>query len=180
MARLCRGIRCAGLSFARARSAAVYDGAVRSSIHALKFGRHRQVAEVLGGLMADLAVYDLVLAASRVVVPVPLHPSRMRERGFNQAELLAGPVAMRLELPIRPELLRKVVNTPAQSTLSAKDRHATVTGSFAPGAPVEHVAILLIDDVLSTGATASECARVLLAAGAGQVTVLTAAAAVLP
>lgn len=175
---VCLGDRCRPLHFVRARSAAVYEGPVREAVHALKFARQRRLAEPLGELMAEVAVRDALLSESHVVVPVPLHRTRMRERGFNQAELLARPVARRLGVPVKPMLLHRVGDTPPQSTLSASARRTNIAGSFIVGESVGPVAVLLVDDVLSTGSTVSECARVLTAAGVSQVTVLTAAAAV--
>ena len=122
----------------------------------------------MGGLPADICA----------VVPVPLHPARLRERGFNQAELLAGPVAKALGVPCLQAAMRRL-GIEAQAGLHADARRHNVVGAFVPGPERVWGKVLLVDDVFSTGATAGACARALLAAGADQVIVLTLARAVL-
>lgn len=134
------------------------------------------MARPLAALMAEAAGRTMTLPAD-VVVPVPLHAVRYRERGFNQAELLAREVAQRLCLPFGGDVLKRTKATGMQSALSRTERKRNVRGAFAPGRGISGGA-LLIDDVFSTGFTVSECARVLKAAGADHVLVLTAATAV--
>lgn len=168
------------LSFAAARAAGLYEGALREAIHALKFGRRRALAEPLGELMAAAAASDPALRRVGAIVPVPLHPRRLRERGFNQSDLLAAAVAARLGVPPVRGMLVRTRCSEAQSGLSFDERRANVKGAFAVTGRVSAGVVLLIDDVLSTGFTASECARVLRRdGGAKEVFVLTAALAVL-
>jgi ComF family protein len=108
-----------------------------------------------------------------VIVPIPLHRSRLRSRGYNQAELLAGPVGARLEVPVRTNLLRRVVDSPSQA--GAKDeaeRARRVRGIFTADAGVAGQHILLIDDVATTGSTINSAASTLLDAGAWGVSAL--------
>lgn len=165
--------------FAAARAAGIYDGTLREAIHALKFGRRRALAAPLGALMADRAAADAGLRGARLVVPVPLHRYRMRERGFNQSELLAAKVSNHLNLPLRSDVLVRRQATEAQSGLTLEDRRGNVRGAFTVTRALARDKVMLVDDVISTGFTASECARALRQAGAGQVVVLAAAMAVL-
>lgn len=166
------------LYFAAARAAGIYDGTLREAIHALKFRGRRALAAPLGGLMAE-RVIGAGLSAAQLVIPVPLHHRRLRERGYNQSELLASEVAGHLGLPVRSDVVIRRQATEAQSGLTLEDRRANVRGAFAAARSLKGQTVLLVDDVLSTGFTASECSRVLRQAGATQVVVLTAGIAVL-
>lgn len=153
----------------RAVAAYVYGGPMADAILALKYGGRAEHAAVLGRLLAERAVE---LAGSvDAVVPVPLHPARLRERGFNQSALLARPVASALAVPLVTSDLRRVRDTPPQASLTAGARATNVRGAFlALRAPASRV--LLVDDVRTTGATLEACARALRAAGARRVDAL--------
>jgi ComF family protein len=171
------------------RRAAVFgrfDGALRDCVHLLKYDRVRPVAKVLGRLLAGL-VHDLIPQPwpERVLVTaVPLHRRKRRQRGFNQSELIArqmvrscGASALQLE----PSLLERKRYTESQTGLSRDQRRANVRGAFrVPQRTKAKVAgshILLVDDVLTTGTTVGECARVLRRAGAEAVYVAAVARA---
>jgi ComF family protein len=148
-----------------------YDGVLRDIIHALKYDGRRSIAPRLAALMRQQG-RDL-LANADCVVPVPLHPARERERGFNQADDLA----CNLELPIA-RVLRRVKSTTPQVDLSAPERRGNVRDAFvcSGGALAPPMRVLvLVDDVTTTGATLDACARVLKQAGAREVRTLTAA-----
>ncbi|MEP7116376.1 MAG: double zinc ribbon domain-containing protein [Acidobacteriota bacterium] len=156
-----------------ARSVGPFDGALADIVHALKYGRRPSIARLLGPLVRDAAA-DLIPEID-VVVPVPLHPRRERERGFNQAELLAEA----LGLPVCLALTRRV-HTGPQATTSAHVRWTNVRDAFAPGRDFRKVAgrtVALVDDVLTTGATLSAAATALRAAAPARVVALTAARA---
>jgi ComF family protein len=112
-----------------------------------------------------------------IVIPVPLHRGRLRWRGFNQAALLASAVARRLERPLDVTTLVRMRATPPQTSAGHRERQLNVRRAFAVKRParVANPRVLLIDDVMTTGATVDECARTLLAAGARRVDVLTLA-----
>jgi len=165
-------------AFDRAWSLYVYEGPVRDAIHALKYGGHRALAEILGQLMADAAP-ALATSGVTAVVPVPLHPSRLVTRGFNQAEVLARPLASSLRVPLLAHALRRLRHEHSQTALDVRARRSGVRGAFAPGSAPPRGSVLLVDDVFSTGATVNACAAVLRASGAAHVAVLTLARAVL-
>lgn len=157
-----------------ARAAGIYEGSLRGIVHALKYGGHTSLAGPLGALMREAAGDWLTDA---VVVPVPLHPWRSFRRGFNQADLLAG----HLGCPVWRALRRTRLGRP-QAGLSAAERSRNVRQDTYVlrrlwGRPVPP-AVVLVDDVMTTGATAAACGRVLEEAGVRRVRVLTAALAV--
>ena len=164
---------------ARALAAGAYDGALRAIVHALKYEGRRSLAGPLAALMRDRC--GVVLAGADCLVPVPLHPSRRRARGFNQAldlvrRLSAGgpPVC---------DALRRVRATPTQTGLPAAQRHRNVRGAFAPRAgtpPLRDAIVVLVDDVSTTGATLEACASVLIELGVREVRAATAARVVKP
>jgi ComF family protein len=154
----------------RARSAFGYGGALARAVRTLKLGPRPELAGPLGALLPR--------AEAELIVPVPLHPRRLRERQLNQSAALAFAArdAGRLRGPIVPHALVRVRDTPSQATLPAAERRDNVRGAFrAEG--VRGRQVLLVDDVLTTGATAEACARALRSAGAAGVAVLTLARA---
>jgi competence protein ComFC len=112
-----------------------------------------------------------------LIVPVPLHSLKQREREFNQAGRLAVPLAAALNIPLNDRLLRRVTPTATQTLLTRQQRGENMRGAFAvrPGGSLDGERVVLVDDVFTTGATTSACARSLLAAGAGEVCVWTVA-----
>jgi len=162
--------------FTYARSAALYEGAMREALHAFKFSGKTALAGPLGDLLVEACGAGLPLPPD-LVVPVPLHRARERERGFNQAALLARRVARGLDVPFGGRVVRRVRPTRAQADLSGAERRKNVRGAFAARAGAAPCGrhVLLIDDVLTTGTTVSECARVLIDEGALTVGVLTVA-----
>ena len=160
----------------RARAIGSYDGALRAIVHALKYEGRRSLARPLAELMKDRGAD--VLAGSDGLVPVPLHHSRRRTRGFNQALDLAR----HLGLPVW-QALRRVRATPTQTGLPASQRHRNVRDAFAltqVGRGLAGSTLVLVDDVSTTGATLEACARALKKAGVREVRALTAARVVTP
>jgi competence protein ComFC len=166
-------------SFARARSLAIYQDELVSALLMLKYQRIEPLAKWFAERMAQLVRNKGELLAADLVVPVPLHRDRERERGYNQASLLAKPLAKALGLPYRPVLLVRKRARPDKKILSLEERWEAVRGAFAtrPGTQVDKLRVLLVDDVLTTGATLDACARALLDSGAKSVVGLTVARA---
>lgn len=162
--------------FDRAVSAFAYEEPLRSLVTGLKFRGRREYARPLAaGLANCLAHADA--PAPDVLIPVPLHPAGYRRRGFNQAELLARLIARRREIALDTRLLTRVQNSPPQSSLAASRRHANIRGAFQCRGPVHGKRVALVDDVMTTGATAVELSRVLRRAGAARVDIYCAARA---
>lgn len=172
-ASLCARCRRAPPPIALARSIGPYEGALRAIVQAFKYQSRPTLARHLADRMRRAGAD--VLSGSDVVVPVPLHRSRERLRGFNQARELAR----HLERPVL-DALRRTRRTPPQADLPAARRHVNVRGAFeiTARARIHGSIVVLVDDVSTTGATLHACARPLLAAGAREVRALTAARAV--
>ena len=145
------------------RAPYLFEGPLRDAVHRLKYRGWRVAAPVLGGLLADYL--DRHKLPGQVLVPVPLHPRRLRSRGYNQSHLLAKEVGKLLGLPVREDLLKRAKDSPPQvEARSSEQRRANVAGSFkATG--VEGLSILLVDDVATTGSTLMACADALKEAG---------------
>ena len=162
-------------AFVKNRSPLVYEGETRKIIYSLKFGKKKYLAQTLGALMADEFLKDNMEAD--IIVYVPMTEAEEKKRGFNQSELLAEEVGRRLNIAVLPALV-KIKETKAQKELGGKERAQNLEGAFVcVFEQVNNRKILLIDDIFTTGATANECAKVLLKAKAREVNVLTAAVA---
>lgn len=176
----CANCRDSAPEFDRALSFGEYEAGLRGLIHLLKYDRVTPVAAPLGKMLA-YAITELIGDAQPLVVPVPLHKSRRRSRGFNQSELIAHAavrhLAQRLEV-LHGALIRQR-DTISQVGLSREERIENVRDAFRVAQPSRITGrdILLVDDVMTTGTTLSECARVLKQAGAKRVWAATVARA---
>ena len=184
---LCRACRLAPPPFVRAAAYGLYEGRMKEAIHALKYGRVYPAARELGRLLAKAVDALCVVAPNRMlVVPGPLHRSKLSQRGFNQARLLAQHALDFLakshpswQLVLADRSLMRLRATQSQAGLSPRERRLNVRGAFTVSEPrsVAQKHILLIDDILTTGATARAAAQALLQAGAASVWVATLARA---
>ncbi len=176
---LCRLCEQKRFHFDRARSFAVYEGKLVRAIVLLKFEELAPLGRWFGERLAELTRRGGEDLIADVVVPVPLHRDRQRERGYNQAELIAQPLARRLRLPCKSLLLVRTRPRPGKLHLTSEERWESVRGAFAtrPGSQVDNLRVLLVDDVMTTGATLDACAQALRGAGAKCVIGLTVARA---
>ena len=150
------------------RAPYLFEGPVREAVHRLKYRGWRVAAPVLGGLLADYLERHKL--PGQVLVPVSLHPRRLRSRGYNQSYLLARETGKLLNLPVEKDLLKRAKDSPPQVEAgSSEQRLANVAGSFVAAPEAAGRSILLIDDVATTGSTLMACAAALKEAGAASV-----------
>jgi ComF family protein len=167
----CPDCRTAQWPFDRCRAYGPYEGVLRDAVHRLKYGGTRELARPLGEFMARAVREHVAYYTADILVPVPLTEEDFMRRGFNQAALLANVVSRELGIPTRA-VLAKVRRTPAQAGLARAARLTNLSGAFAlvgDEAVVRGRAVVVVDDVFTTGSTLSEAARVLRAAGAERV-----------
>lgn len=163
--------------FSVARAVGHYEKALLEAIHKFKYGGKIFVGEVLGRLMAEKEYDSLAVEHYTLIIPIPLHGKRLRERGYNQSLILAKEVARRFSISLDFSILRRNIPTKPQTNLKKKERMANVKGAFEVKNPerIRGQRILLIDDVYTTGSTVRECSRVLLKHHAAEVGILTLA-----
>jgi ComF family protein len=173
---LCALCRRGATEFDWARGYGVYEGSLRHLIHLLKYGGMEPLARPLG---MRLAVLPAQAGPVDLIVPVPLDRGRRRARGFNQSELLAKEVGRLTGVGVDARVLRRRRATQTQTGLTHRQRRLNVRGAFVVGRPaaIAGKSIALVDDVITTGATAAACAHVLKGAGASRVVVLALARA---
>jgi ComF family protein len=173
--------------FVKAVAYAAYEGRIKEAIHALKYGRLRPAARTLGKMLAE-AIAKLAgeAPAEMLVIPVPLHRAKLAQRGFNQARLLArealgflGNSNPEWRLELAASTLMRLRATESQAGLTPRQRRLNVRGAFSVSDPskIKMRHVLLVDDILTTGATARSAAQALLDAGAASVWVATLARA---
>jgi ComF family protein len=177
---VCRECRERGFSFDAARSFGIYDGALARAIVLMKYERIEPLGAWFAKRLIEAERKLPAEFAADLVVPVPLHRGRQKERGFNQVDLFGRPLARKLGLPYRPVLLKRERARPEKHLLHFEERWEAVRGAFVirEGGRVDNLRILLLDDVMTSGATLDACSRALREAGAKSVAGLTIARAV--
>lgn len=160
--------------FSKARGVTKYSGVIRQAIHFWKYSFKEDLKFPLTRMMEQFILTGHDFDSVDMVIPVPLHPIKLREREFNQAEYLAEPVSALLKIPLITEVLYRTRYTRPQMELSAEQRLENVKGLFAVrnSQTVQNKKILLVDDVMTTGATVNACSKVLREAGCADVNVL--------
>lgn len=173
-----RCVNCGGRAchYEAARAQYLNRGAVRETVHAFKYGGAYWLRRMLGGWIVEGFERHYAGVGFDVIVPVPLHPSRLRWRGFNQAEELGKVLSRRTGLPVIAGL-RRLRDTGAQVAMGRRERRSNVRGAFglAGSGTYRDTRVLLVDDVFTTGSTVNECARQLRRAGAASVHAITVA-----
>ncbi len=153
-------------AYTKVYAVGLYEHSLRQAIHQFKFNRKVGLDRPLGKLLDQIIDNDLSVD---LVVPVPLHRKRLQQRNYNQALLLAREFARIRKLPVARDLLLKVSETESQQGLSAKERVRNLQGAFALQGDVSGMKILLVDDVMTTGATVESCSQMLIEGGAAKV-----------
>lgn len=161
-------------AFDRAFYATTYDDVVKRCICLFKYDGKTQLANTLGKLMCDFAVKNITADEIDLIVPVPLHPVKLRERQFNQSEILATHLAGKMNKKVIRDSVRRIKYTAPQTELKKGERLRNVRDAFLVGknSNFKEKTVLLVDDVLTTGATLHECAKTLKGAGADKVVAL--------
>lgn len=156
--------------FDAARAPLLYRPPLDWLVQGYKFNQRLAPGRLLGELLARHLAQE-VAAMPELIVPVPLHPARLRQRGYNQALELARPLARRFDVPLARGLVRRTRATATQSLLAAEERRRNVRGAFALAAPLTARHVAIVDDVIATGSTVGELARLLRRAGAQRIEV---------
>jgi ComF family protein len=157
--------------FERAISYGLYEGVLMEAIHLMKFRGARRLSRPLSGMLSGL---DLSRDAD-IIVPVPMTGAGLKKRGFNQSALVAKALGRARDIPLRLDLLLKIRETPPQLGLSRRARLRNLRGAFSAEPGVKGLNVIVLDDVITTGATMRECASALKKSGATEVTALSIA-----
>jgi len=163
--------------FSFARAVFSYEDIILNAIHHFKYNRNISIGEILASFMADFSFPDIDFTDYSLMMPVPLHIKRLRERGFNQSLILARAIGEKQQIPVTFSLLKRHKFTLTQTSSNKKERKQNIKGAFEVSNKKEIAGknIILVDDVYTTGATANECAKTLIKAGVQKVSVLTLA-----
>jgi len=179
--RLCRHCRHRELHFDRIWAAAIYDPTMRYLLHLFKYGQNTGLRLTFAEFLKQFVQrYHVPVQDCDLILPVPLHHTRFRERGFNQSELIARPLAAAWKIPFHPGILERYRFSIYQARVNSKQRWTNISGTFKIKHPdiIKDKNILIIDDLMTTGATLSEISRELKRAGAQKVYGLTVAIAI--
>ncbi|HUN56358.1 MAG TPA: ComF family protein [Smithella sp.] len=163
--------------FSCARAVFSYENFILNAIHQFKFKRNISAGEILASFMAGFSFPDIDFADYSLLIPVPLHIKRLRERGFNQSLVLARAVGKKRQIPVNFSVLKRRRFTLTQTGSNREERKENIKGAFEVTNPKKIAGknIILVDDVYTTGATINECAKTLVKAGARKIAVLTLA-----
>ncbi|GER93367.1 ComF family protein [Dissulfurispira thermophila] len=145
----------------------IYDGALKEAIHLLKFNGVKRLSGPLSLMLSELPI-----PKADGIIPVPLHPNRLYKREFNQTASISRHLSKNLKIPLMIDVLKKIKETPPQTDVSGKERFKNIRNAFKVCREINGMNLLLIDDVITTGATIRECSKVLIKAGAKSVVVI--------
>jgi ComF family protein len=165
------------LSYIDNRSAGIYEGTLKEALHQFKYKGKKSLGKALGDFLSDYIKERGGLDDIDLIIPVPISESKREKREYNQSEILAMLVGQRFDLPVLKDVLFRTKDTVAQFGLRREERFNNVRGVFEVlcSEKIKWASVLLIDDLLTTGATADECSKALLEAGASQIRVFTLA-----
>lgn len=145
----------------------IYDGALKEAIHLLKFNGVKRLSKPLGLLLPELPIPEV-----NGIIPVPMHYKNLKQREFNQTAAISRHLSKELKIPLMLHVLKKIKETPPQTDVTGKERLKNIKNVFRTCGEINGLDLLLIDDVITTGATARECSKALIKAGAKSVTVV--------
>jgi ComF family protein len=167
-------------AFSSARAVGHYEATILDAVHSFKYGRKIATGKLLGRFMATYTYPAFNILDYTLIMPVPLHPRRLKERGFNQSVILAREIAERHQIPLDFMTLKRDIYTEPQINLGKNERASNVRGAFDVRDPgkISNRKIILVDDVYTTGSTVKECSRILMKKGAASVAVMSLARAV--
>ncbi len=153
------------------------DKELQTLIHSLKYEKKFLIGNYLGGLLAEMRSAAISEWKIDYIMPVPLHRLKIAERGYNQSYHIAKGIGKKLNIPVVNSFVKRVKYTQSQTNLTRKERENNLTGAFRVRSPekIKGKNLLIIDDVITTGATTNECAKILINAGAGSIYVASAA-----
>jgi ComF family protein len=161
--------------FTQAKSVFMFDGPAKTLVHELKYKGYTGIAKWFANQMYKAVLSEMPLPDVEYITAIPLHRVKKRERGFNQSELIARALALKLKIPYTDNLIKRKINTESQTLLNKTTRKKNLKDAYKPGRlQPTGKSILIIDDVFTTGTTVNEAGKVLLTAGAKQIYVLTA------
>jgi len=163
--------------FFYARAVFSYENIILNAIHRFKYKRNMSTGEIMSSLMADFSFPDIDFTDYSLIIPVPLHIKRLRERGFNQSLILARAIGKKRNIPVDFSLLKRRKFTTTQTGSNRNERKQNIKDAFevSDQNKIKGENIILIDDVYTTGATINECAKTLIKAGAEKISALTLA-----
>jgi ComF family protein len=178
---LCPQCEETGYYFSRARAVGLYEGALREYLTDLKYRYRPDLGEALGMLLVEWVKLHRDYQTPDVIIPIPIHFQKLAVRGYNQVELLANPLQKYLGVSLKTDILIRDKLTESQNALNKEERFSNISDAFrvTDTRKLTGAKVVLIDDILTTGATASEASRILLRAGALEVKVLTLAVGVI-
>ncbi len=156
--------------FSRVLYYGIYDGALKEAIHLLKFNGVKRLSKPLSLMLSELPI-----PKADGIIPVPLHHKRLHQREFNQTASISRHLSKKLKIPLMLDVLKKTKETPPQTDVTGKERLKNLKNVFRTYEEINGLDLLLIDDVITTGATIRECAKALIKAGAKSVSVVAVA-----
>jgi len=175
---VCRSCRGRKIYYDSLVSCVAYKEPIKTLIHLVKYRHHDYIIDFLSSLMTQyISKINIPLRNYDFMVNVPSHPLRLREREYNQSELLAGNLSNSLGIPLKSDIIFCKKNRPSQTAVNKKMRAKNVKNNFFVKEKLDNTNIIIVDDVITTGATISECAKALKEKGAGSVLALTLARA---
>lgn len=163
---------CSKMKFSRARSLFIAEGIPREIVHQLKYNQHEYFEPLIKIWLRDILKLDLY-KLPKAIIPVPLYPVKQRERGINQSETIAHIASNYIKAPVNTKILRRTRDTQSQTTLTKGMRKKNVKDAFSCSEKINNGQFLIVDDVMTTGATANECAKTLIQNGASAVEIFT-------